>query len=310
MTKINETMVERDAVAYDAGRAQRIGDAIESRDLIAAYRKAFGVDVGRFFPDAQTALERDGEYLHYRFSSALPGDDRFYAELMQKLGYDDGNKPEFVVAARHIKDAERVLDVGCGPGRFAEHCAGADYRGIELNAEAVKEARSCGRNVALEDLDDQAREAFDVVTLFQVLEHVPDPVAFLSAAAARVSEGGLLIVSTPDMDGHIGREINHVLNYPPHHLSWWSADAITSLFDRNGFDTIDIWREPLERHHVTNLIHSILNPMTTKHFDRSLSARILSLAAKIVGKVAVRRYRPAPHLTGQCIMVVGRRRAV
>lgn len=286
-----------------------LGSPIDSSVLKSVYRRSFGLDVERFFPKAEVVLKRNPSHSFYQFESAQPGDDRFYAELMGRIGYDDGEKAEFIAAAKFVATSKTVLDIGCGPGRFADYCKSAVYKGVELNPDAVAEARREGRNVVLEPMEDQPTSGFDVVTLFQVLEHVPSPEAFFAEAARCVADGGHLIVSTPDMDGHIGHETNHILNYPPHHLSWWSAKSISSMMQASGFEIVEVWREPLQPFHVHNWISSVINPRGQDHFVSTLRSRILSVVAKGVARLVTPFYRPVPYLTGQCVMVVGRRRA-
>lgn len=282
------------------------GDLIPSKDIIRIYRDRFSIDVSRLVPDGGVHLEEVAPYGYYMFQPVIAGDSQFYSDLMEKIGYDDGEKAEFQAAKDYVAGDQRVLDVGCGPGRFSTYCKGP-YKGIELNPQAVADAQRHGRNVVLEKLEDQPEAAFDVVTLFQVLEHVPDPQAFLAEAARRVAPGGRLIVTTPDMDGYMAHSPNHVLNYPPHHISWWTADAIAALMAANGFGNPVSWKEPLQRIHVTDWLEATVAPRGRKHFDFSFKTRLIRNALRISTLVLGPLLRRGPHVTGQCVMVVGER---
>src|SRR6478672_4070707 len=99
-----------------------------------------------------------------------------------------------------------VLDIGCGRGLTCEPLArlGARVTGLdpaEANIEAARR-HAAGQGLAVdyragraEDLQAE-RLAFDAVVCLEVVEHVPDPAAFLEVCAALVRPGGLLLLST------------------------------------------------------------------------------------------------------------------
>ena len=101
-----------------------------------------------------------------------------------------------------------ALDVGCGAGLLAEPLArlGAKVTGIDAAPEVIAVAREHAAAMGLEidyrvgdvlDLEGQ----FDLVTSLEVVEHVADPAAFVTALAQRLAPGGLLILSTPNATG-------------------------------------------------------------------------------------------------------------
>ena len=106
-----------------------------------------------------------------------------------------------------VAPGERVLDLGCGAGRFvaALRDAGAEPIGVELAEAALERA---GRNVPGADLrlvgEDRAlplgHGEVDVVWCSEVLEHVPDTAALLSEARRVLRTGGRLLVTTPSHD--------------------------------------------------------------------------------------------------------------
>src|SRR5215475_26852 len=99
-----------------------------------------------------------------------------------------------------------VLDVGCGGGLIAEPLArlGARVTGLDPAVENIEAARCHAAGQGLDiayrvgRVEALAAEglAFDAVVCLEVLEHVPDPGAFLATCTAVVRPGGLLLVST------------------------------------------------------------------------------------------------------------------
>jgi len=100
-----------------------------------------------------------------------------------------------------------VLDVGCGGGLLSEALAreGAEVVAIDLAADLVKVAKLHGlesgvkvdyRVQPVEALAMEQPGTFDAITCMEMLEHVPDPGAILSACATLLKPGGRLFVST------------------------------------------------------------------------------------------------------------------
>jgi 2-polyprenyl-6-hydroxyphenyl methylase/3-demethylubiquinone-9 3-methyltransferase len=105
-------------------------------------------------------------------------------------------------------EGKTALDVGCGAGLLTEPLArlGAKVAGIDAAPELIAVARDHAAAMGLE-IDYRAgaveglKGRFDLITCMEVIEHVADPAAFVTALARRLAPGGLLILSTPNATG-------------------------------------------------------------------------------------------------------------
>lgn len=139
----------------------------------------------------------------------------------------------------------RVLDVGCSTGLFLHEMVLAGWRaqGVELSEGAADYARRrFGLDVFTGMLEDAplAEGSFDVVTFWDVLEHVYSPSATLALAARLLKPGGLLVVHVPNWDsperGLFGR---YWAGWdPPRHLYVFDRASLSGLMEAAGFQLL------------------------------------------------------------------------
>ncbi len=177
------------------------------------------------------------------FDPAPAGDSAFYGELQRQFSeYYPKTCPAF---DRAIEFARRqhlgqVFDLGCGAGFFLDQAraAGLKTGGLDLNATAVADCRAHGHDVQLRSMADFAArnptDRFRFITAFEVVEHVPDPTAFVKDAANLLQPGGWLGVSVPNNDGvHSLCELEPH-QWPPHHLTRWRVADLARLGQQAG----------------------------------------------------------------------------
>lgn len=143
----------------------------------------------------------------------------------------------------------RVLDIGCGDGRFLAAMAnlGAVVEGLETDPVAAGLARRRTGGVIHEvPLEDATLLAgsFDLVSLLHVLEHVPDPRATLTEAKRLLKPGGTLLLALPNA-GSLEAKLFRATWYPldlPRHYWGFAPRTLTRLVEECGF------AEPRLRH--------------------------------------------------------------
>lgn len=135
-----------------------------------------------------------------------------------------------------------ILDVGCGHGTFLALMANRGWAaaGVDFDAEAVEAARRLhGLDVKIGTAETVVAEGktFDVVTASHVIEHVPDPIAFLAACRRLLKPGGRLIVRTPNVEsfGHKRYLQNWRGLEPPRHLHLFTVPALVRCGRAAGF---------------------------------------------------------------------------
>ena len=133
-----------------------------------------------------------------------------------------------------------MLDVGCGNGRFLTtmRTLGWDVQGVELSENGVKACRMSGLQVHHGDLASASLpdQCFDLVTVRHVIEHVPEPCAFVSDLARILRPGGRLVLETPSSKA-LGRQWFNTYWYPndvPRHLFLFSPVNLERLGARFG----------------------------------------------------------------------------
>lgn len=158
---------------------------------------------------------------------------------------EPGRDPRFLWFLERAGTPGKVLDVGCGDGGFLSLAAARGWTGtgVDYEERMVALARARGLDAHARDyasfLSGRVPGEFDAATLFDVLEHVPEPRALLGPVKRVLKGGGLLAVTLPNgaRPTPFGRE---AFDYPPHHFTRWTPAALRAFLEREGFEVLDV----------------------------------------------------------------------
>lgn len=143
--------------------------------------------------------------------------------------------------------AGRLLDIGAGTGMFLKTAKeyGFDAEGLEMAESAAAFGRTTwGLRIHHGNLRETSFpvEAFDVVTLGHVFEHLDDPRAALTQLASLLTRGGLLVIAVPNFSSVQARLFRARWFHldVPRHLFHYSPASLTTLVKQAGFDVVDL----------------------------------------------------------------------
>ena len=161
--------------------------------------------------------------------------------------------PDFAVRSRfllgHVTPGDRVLDVGCGEGRFAAELAraGAQVVGIDVAEEPLRRARARHPELDLRIVQGEGPwqlpdAGFELVWAGEVIEHVADTARWLSEVRRVLDRNGRLLLTTPN-HSRIHLALHGVQRYSHplgDHLHLYSRASLTEVLGEFGFDTVTV----------------------------------------------------------------------
>ena len=178
-----------------------------------------------------------GSGAYFKTHSDPDQDDRFKADaFLELLG---------TVDARHLPVINSYADVGCGSGGVAEYLYEGMFRGENKPSAAAAydispHVLGMSRPYVEFHMEDfcETEKHYSLVTLFDVIEHVPDPVGFLKSVADRCDFVGLHIPLDRSVVNCLFDRFHHRLIYPGH-LSILDAPQALNLVTVSGITPVD-----------------------------------------------------------------------
>jgi len=185
--------------------------------------------------------------LGFVFCSRIPSEQ----ELL--VHYEKYNRNEYYSPVTRIRYREllgefepfrktnKILDMGCGTGFFLEEAKakGWEVYGTELSESAIKICETKGITMQKISLSGGIFNdgMFDVITSFEVVEHINNPLEMVKDIHKVSRKGGLVYLTTPNFNAverYILKNKYSIIEYPEH-LVYFTAKTLNYLFTKNGF---------------------------------------------------------------------------
>lgn len=181
----------------------------------------------------------------------------------------------------------RALEIGCAGGAVLKVLSEAGFSaiGVELNPQIAEWGKKeLGVDIRVGTLEEQGfpDAFFDVVYMGDVLEHIPEPVKFLSEVWRVMTQNALLIIDIPfEMNAILPRlyygllanllfimsKYERLSPYPPYHVFVYNPKTIKQLMKKNGFRVISLRQAKILRLSSWKVLFDAPNFLLTKMFN-------------------------------------------
>ena len=254
-----------------------------SEDLGALWRRAFKFDPFTNFEGNILKL-RCAECDLIFYDPAIYGESDLYESLSKFSWYYEDDKWEFDEAIKYIIEfkPDSLLEIGCGKGIFLDKVRHLvdNLEGIDINTEALAVCKKKGLNVFLPSENNS--KSYDMIVLFEVLEHLEQPAEIISNLVKMLNNGGILIFAVPNPDGYLKDILAPVLlDMPPHHNTAWSEKTFDYLAKKYSLKKVGYSTEPLRYVHYISYLLDVMNSFTSSR-KSNFAIKILKLLERIL----------------------------
>lgn len=197
----------------------------------------------------------------------------------------------------------RLLDIGCAQGFFLFSASKAGYtaKGVELSQDAAEYARKeFGLDVVTNSFEELEfpQDHFDIVTLWQTLEHLPHPLMTLNEVYRILKPGGLVAVSTPNIEALPARVLGkRWWDVKRLHINQFSTTTLIDVLKNSGF------RNTSAASYRGFVSMSILLTMLLKYLDVYEGSKALFNSGSPLGKIMDKMMLAYPSGINHCVVV-------
>lgn len=178
------------------------------------------------------------------------GDEEFYSIIHESAGYaswrwEYGLARDAAGAA--FPRGGRVLDIGAGDGSFLDAMPSGWERCATESTDVMRGVLEKKGVRVFRDLEEACEKAgvFELVTSFQVLEHVGEFGPMLAAARRLTAPGGMCVVSTPDWETlKVQMRATRCPDMPPNHVNKWTGKSMSLALEQAGFKVEGVPKQP------------------------------------------------------------------
>lgn len=173
-------------------------------------------------------------------AESLDYDEYYHPGNLEVPAFVHARLDDLVAGFERYRSGGRWLDVGCGAGTLLEAVRGRGWEaiGTEVAHGAAEAVRAKGFDVRVGELAELGlpEHGFDVISLVEVVEHVPDPRGLLAEVAPLLRPGGALYVTTPHGRGISARALGTGWSVvaPPEHLQLFSTRGLRAAVQGAG----------------------------------------------------------------------------
>jgi 2-polyprenyl-3-methyl-5-hydroxy-6-metoxy-1,4-benzoquinol methylase len=146
---------------------------------------------------------------------------------------------------------KKLLDLGCGMGIFLSFAAGRygyQTTGVDFNSQTIDICRAMNPAAEVYGMSFAdffrlpTHHRYDVITFFEVLEHLSEPLEFLQQLRDFLLPAGYIGLSVPNQDNFYRVRLQN--DYPPYHLTRWNKESLRYVLNIAGYKVIRIWSPP------------------------------------------------------------------
>jgi SAM-dependent methyltransferase len=157
--------------------------------------------------------------------------------------------------AKNAPAPKDILEIGCAYGFFQQTISqtfkGVNYQGYDISQDAIAYANQhFGPHFSAENYLDAANsKTYDAVFMWDVIEHLSDPGAFLAKAHKECKPGAMLYLTTGDFGALLPRIKGKKwrMIHPPTHLHYFTKKSMTALLEKHGFEPVFFKYPPVYR---------------------------------------------------------------